>query len=190
MLGKFVASFDKCVTALGGDVIISFVVEGVERYAAKQCVAAAQTALASGKNRLKIDVDVYREKRSLAANNYFWQLCDKIAEKIGSTKLEVYRHYVLEQGVFEAMEINEAAVNTFTEVWGSKGDGWLVEVLDATERDGFVLLHAYKGSSTYDKQQMGRLIDAVVTDCKELEIETMTPQELELMVQRWEGSRV
>ena len=79
---------------------------------------------------------------------------------------------------------------TYTEVWGARGDGWLVEVMDGAERDGFVLLHAYKGSSTYDKEQMARLIDSVVTDAKELEIETRTPAEIELMKQRWEGSRV
>ena len=117
-------------------------------------------------------------------------MCDKIAQKVGSSKLDVYRGYVLEQGVFEAMEINTAAVQLFTEVWGARGDGWLVELLDSAEREGFVLLHAYKGSSTYDKEQMARLIDSVVTDAKELEIETRTPEEIELMKQRWEGSRL
>ena len=190
MVGKFVGVFDNCMTDQHGDVVVSFKAESGAKYDAKQCAAAAQTALASGKYRLKIEVDIYREKRSLAANNYFWQLCDKIAQKIGSTKIDVYRQYVLEQGVFEQYEINEAAVDSFTEVWSSCGDGWLVEKMDYSERVGFVIIHAYKGSSTYDKGQMSRLIEGVVTDCKELEIETLTPQELALMVQRWEGSRV
>ena len=116
--------------------------------------------------------------------------CDKIAAKVGSSKLDIYRGYVLEQGVFEAMEINAAAVKLFSEVWGARGDGWLVEIMDGAERDGYVLLHAYKGSGTYDKEQMARLIDSVVTDAKELEIETRTPEEIELMKQRWEGSRL
>lgn len=190
MLGNFVARYKDCLTDEHGAVVVSFVAEGSDRYAAKQCAAAAQTALASGKERLKIEVDIDKPKRSLNANNYFWQLCDKIAQKVGSSKLEVYRGYVLEQGVFEAMEINEAAVQLFSEVWGARGDGWLVEIMDATEREGFVLLHAYKGSSTYDKEQMGRLIDQVVTDAQELEIETRTPAEIELLKQRWEGSRL
>lgn len=190
MLGEFIARYKDCLTDERGAVVVSFVAEGAERYAAKQCAAAMQTALANGKERLKIEVDLDRPKRSLNANAYMWQLCDKIAQKVGSSKLEVYRSYVLEQGVFEAMEINEAAVQMFTEVWGARGDGWLVEIMDVTEREGFVLLHAYKGTSTYDKQQMARLIDQVVTDAQELEIETRTPAEIELMKQRWEGSRL
>lgn len=190
MLGSFIGKYKDCLTDERGAVIVSFTVEGSDRYAAKQCAAAAATALASGKERLKIEVDIDRPKRSLNANNYFWQLCDKIAQKVGSSKLEIYRGYVLEQGVFEAMEINAAAVKMFSEVWGARGDGWLVEIMDAAPREGFVLLHAYRGSSTYDKAQMSRLIDQIVTDAQELEIETRTPAEIELMKQRWEGSRL
>ena len=190
MLGSFIGKYKDCLTDERGAVVVSFTVEGSERYAARQCAAAAQTALASGKERLKIEVNIDKPKRSLNANNYLWQLCDKIAAKVGSSKLDIYRGYVLEQGVFEAMAINAAAVKLFSEVWGARGDGWLVEIMDGAERDGYVLLHAYKGSSTYDKEQMARLIDSVVTDAKELEIETRTPEEIELMKQRWEGSRL
>lgn len=41
------------------------------------------------------------------------------------------------------------------------------------------------GSSTYDTEQMSRLIDAVVEDCKAVGIETMTPAELDALVSRW-----
>ena len=41
------------------------------------------------------------------------------------------------------------------------------------------------GSSTYDTAQMSRLIDLAVQDCKALDIETATPQELSLLLDRW-----
>ena len=41
------------------------------------------------------------------------------------------------------------------------------------------------GSSTYDTEQMSRLIDAVVQDCERAGIETMTPAELDALVSRW-----
>ena len=125
MLGSFIGKYKDCLTDERGAVVVSFTVEGSERYAARQCAAAAQTALASGKERLKIEVNIDKPKRSLNANNYLWQLCDKIAAKVGSSKLDIYRGYVLEQGVFEAMEINAAAVKLFSEVWGAAGSSRL-----------------------------------------------------------------
>lgn len=41
------------------------------------------------------------------------------------------------------------------------------------------------GSSTYDTEQMARLIDRVVEDCREAGIETMTPQQLAALKSQW-----
>ena len=43
----------------------------------------------------------------------------------------------------------------------------------------------YYGSSTYDTEQMSRLIDNVVQDCKALDIETETPERLAMMMEAW-----
>jgi hypothetical protein len=47
------------------------------------------------------------------------------------------------------------------------------------------VIRAYYGSSTYNTKQMSRLIDAIVEDCKEMDIETLTPRELDAMKSRW-----
>ena len=41
------------------------------------------------------------------------------------------------------------------------------------------------GSSVYDTEQMSRLIDAIVQDCRDVGIETMTPREMDALVSRW-----
>ena len=46
---------------------------------------------------------------------------------------------------------------------------------------------AYHGSSTYDTQQMSRLIDNLVQDCKALDIETLTPDKLALLKEAWDA---
>lgn len=51
---------------------------------------------------------------------------------------------------------------------------------------GCVNVVLYFGSSTYDTAQMSRLIDLCVQDCKQVGIETMTPAELEALVERWD----
>ena len=42
------------------------------------------------------------------------------------------------------------------------------------------------GSSTYDKKEMSELINGLVTECKELGIETLPPEELARMMAEYE----
>ena len=55
----------------------------------------------------------------------------------------------------------------------SKIPGWVPDVI------------LYYGSSTYDTRQMSRLIDLVVEDCKDNGIETLPPEKLAAMVEKW-----
>ena len=48
-----------------------------------------------------------------------------------------------------------------------------------------VQMLCYYGSSTYDTREMSVLIDGVVSECKELDIETISPTELREMKERW-----
>ena len=51
--------------------------------------------------------------------------------------------------------------------------------------DGCVNVTVWYGSSTYDTEQMSRLIDQIVADCREANIEVLTPQELAALKSRW-----
>lgn len=52
---------------------------------------------------------------------------------------------------------------------------------------GYRNLRAYYGSSTYDTRQMSALIDHIVQDCKQLGIETLTPDKLAAMMGEWDA---
>lgn len=141
------------------------------------------------------DVELILKKvtkgRSLNANAYMWQLCEKIAEKLtvmhGETvvKEDIYRNAVRECGVFKYCEISERAADTVMTSWGRQGTGWIAERVDFSQTKGFVALNLYYGSSTYDTKQMSRLIDIVVSDAKSLGIETMTPDEIANLKSLW-----
>lgn len=139
--------------------------------------------------KLSVKIDKHREKRSLNANNYAWELIGKIAENQGITKDEVYLHHIREVGVSRTIEISEKAAPTITHIWNTHGKGWIVEKLDDGEHPGYVSLCLYYGSSSYNTKQMSRLIDNIVQDCKALGIETLTPEELERMKQEWKGKK-
>ena len=116
-------------------------------------------------------IDFIKKKRTLDQNAYLWVLCDRIAQKIRSTKEEVYKHYVKEVGVFDTICLLERAKDTFVKRWSSKGLGWLTEETDS-KLEGCVNLLCYCGSSVYDKSEMQRLLDEVIHACEELYIPT------------------
>lgn len=130
---------------------------------------------------ITVEVKEKRKKRSLNANAYFWQLVNKVAVKLNCSDQEVYRRLVQDYGVSTTLMVRPEAQETFIRVWteGKDSSGWFCEDL------GHGVIKAYQGTSTYNTQQMSRIIDGLVEECKELQIETMTPDELEHLKNTW-----
>ena len=129
----------------------------------------------------------FRKGRSLDANAYFWVLCDKVATKMSVPKEEIYRGYIKNIGGNNAIVcIKDIGVDSLREEWQEKGIGWVTETMPS-KLEGCTNVVLYYGSSTYDTEQMSRLINLCVQDCKALGIETMTPAELEALIERWES---
>lgn len=130
-----------------------------------------------------VEISEQKKKRSLNANGYLWQLCNEIAKVVNSTKESVYRRAVEEVGVFEVWQIAASAVAKFNDVWTNNGLGWFTVPIDT---DGeFTTLIVYYGSSSYSTDEMARLIDNTVAEAKELNIETLTPEELAKLKSLW-----
>jgi hypothetical protein len=55
--------------------------------------------------------------------------------------------------------------------------------------DGCTNVILYYGSSTYDVEQMSRLIENIVQDCKALGIETKPEAELNSLLEQWRKSK-
>ncbi len=143
----------------------------------------------SNGKKLKIKVDQHRNRRSLDANAYCWVLCDKIAQVINGTKEEVYLEVIRSVGVFSDALIKGEAVETYINYFSSQGVGNQAEAIASSAPKGYSTVRAYWGSSLYDTKQMARLIDELVYQAKELDIETMPPDELESLKRLWEGKQ-
>lgn len=156
----------------------------MSRHEALQAFKTLKEVVAKGKH-LSVEIKQYRAKKSLDANNYCWLLCQKIAEVIHSTKEEVYQKAIRDVGQFEIMPIRNDAVETFIYRWSAKGLGWHAEVLDDSKLDGYKKIIGYFGASVYDSKEMSVLIDYIVDECKELNIETLTPSEIERLKAEW-----
>ena len=133
----------------------------------------------------KLEVKEFREKRSITANNYFWTLCDKLAEKLRMEKTEIYRSYIKEIGGnnYLVCALNKAVTDLCND-WASHGTGWIYE-LEESKLEGCTNVRLYYGSSQYNTSQMSRLIDMVVQDCKENNIPTYDQDELQRLCDEW-----
>ena len=136
---------------------------------------------------IDIELKEYKEKRSLNANAYCWTLIGKIAEGIGNTKEEVYREYIRNKGIYRIVTIDKKAAPTFIKLWTDKGLGWICETSE-TNIAGLIDVVAYYGTSSYNTKQMASFIDYIVQEAKALNIETLTPGELQLLKDNWNVS--
>lgn len=131
---------------------------------------------------LNLTAKIHREKRSLDANAYAWVLMQKIAEAIHTDKWSVYL-MMLERysPVFTHIIVRPEAVERVMGEWRT------VKVLGPIQVNGSsgIQLQCYFGSSTFDSKEMSSFIDGIVSECKEMGIETLPPDEIERMRREW-----
>lgn len=146
----------------------------------RQNVLSEYSKLKDGE-KLKIKVEKYTNKRSRDANAYMWKLLQKMAEVLHTTKDELYIAILGRYGVFTHVIVKPHVVDRVKAEWRTVRD--LGEV--TVNGQNGIQLQCFFGSSTYDTKEMSVLIDGVVNECKELEIETLPPAELDLMKRMW-----
>lgn len=138
--------------------------------------------------KLDIEIKKHIEKRSGKSNRYFWELLEEVCDRKKIDKLEEYRRRVKELGIFRVSKIPSQDFETLKKTWENWGEAWFCEVGD-TEIIGdieFKIVFLYYGSSSFSKQQMSRLIDNLVQDCKAIGIETKSPKEIESMLKEYD----
>lgn len=127
---------------------------------------------------LRIKLCLWKNKRSNDANAYFWELCGQLAEKIRIPPDDIYRFLIKGVGGnYEVVPIRNDAVDTWIRNWESRGIGWVCETTPS-KLPGYTNVFSYYGSSVYDTDQMSRLIELIINECKANGIETETPDRL------------
>ena len=138
---------------------------------------------------LDIEVKRHRAKRSQNANSYMWVLIGEIAAKTGEPRTEIYRQAIQEAGVMKPLVVrSEIAQSVTTMLTDVKPTGTGDFALQGATKNGWTEIYFYIGSSKYNTEEMSRLIDYIVVECKELGIDTMTPEELERIKAQWSQS--
>lgn len=121
----------------------------------------------------------HKEKRSLTANAYAWALIGKIADAMRSSKDEIYLHMLKRYGQGEVVSVlSRIDVTGYFKYFEVIGHATL-------QNKEFTHYKIYKGSSEYNTQEMAVLIDGIISEAKELGIETLPPAELARLKERW-----
>lgn len=141
------------------------------------------------KNKLTIKVVQYRAKRSLDANSYMWTLLEKIRKKLhnATTTWEIYMRMLEAYGECVYLPAQtEKEIEDLKAVFRIvKDKGQRILMTESGNLVNVHIMQCYKGSSLYNTKEMSLLIDGVVRECKELGIETATPDEIHRMKQEW-----
>lgn len=141
------------------------------------------------KEKLTFKIGKYTESRTKDANRYFWALCEKLAEALNTTKIDIYLNSIKDVGVFYDDEVEQEKVERRRTAWEMIGTGWLTERVDFSADGNKEVIRFYYGSSSYNKKQMSRLIENIVQDCKDQGIETRTPEQLARLIDLWEANK-
>lgn len=139
----------------------------------------------------KWDLSEHKEhrKRSLDSNAYFHVLADKLRQKLGISMARCKNHLIADYGQIlylgdEPMIYKTNAPEEYMmelETLHTK----CVKVTTENGREVF-FYRVYRGSHEYNTEEMSRLINGTVEECKAQGIETATPDEIARMQALWE----
>lgn len=127
------------------------------------------------------EVKPYRQKRSLNANSYAWVLINEIANRLRTSKDEVYQEMLKRYGQSKVISVlSEIDISRFVKYYEEIGKGHV-------EGKEFTHYRCYIGSSEYDSREMAILIDGIISEAQELGIDTLPTTAVERMKALWQG---
>lgn len=136
-----------------------------------------------------VEIRKKSKKRSLNANAYCWVLCQKIAVELSkngyTSKEDVYRKAIMESQQGEPVGIPNNLVDSIVRKWKHNGIGWMAEIDEHERLEGIKRVYLYAGSSTYNTAEMSRLIEALVDECRQLDIPIEPSDYVKSLIAEW-----
>lgn len=146
--------------------------------------------------KISVEIKRYRRKRSLDANAYHWVLVGKLAKVLCMSNAEVHNMALRGYGQPEIYE-GKGVYMTIPDTDDARHkvdnamDYHLSPTSQVREGNDGVMYRTYKllrGSHTYNTEEMARLIDGMITMCKEAGIpdsEIATPDEKRILKEKY-----
>ena len=123
----------------------------------------------------KYEIKEYKQKRSLSQNSYAWVLINELANKMKMSKEDMYIQLLEDYSQCLMIPVEK----------GKKPNGFFkyykyiaTTSINGKEADYYKV---FKGSSEFNTEEMSIFLDGIIQECKQLDIQTLTPQEIALM---------
>lgn len=140
---------------------------------------------------LDVELKPHRAKRSLDANAYYWKLVSLMAEKLKTSNNELHNILLARYGYPEIINNAMVTVPLKEDIDHNKIEGIHLKPsgYSTTNSKGtvFTVYYLMRGSHTYNTKEMSRLIDGIISEAKELGIDTLTPEEKARMMAAYKG---
>ena len=129
------------------------------------------------------DITEHREKRSRDANALLWACLGELAGALRSDKWTVYLQMLKRYGQYTYICVKPKAVEAIKKQWRE------CEEIGHITIDGqdSVQMLCYFGSSTYNSKEFSILLDGVISEMKEMGIETPADRELKRAIEQMEA---
>lgn len=129
----------------------------------------------------QFELKEYKEKRSLNANNYYWNLVTELGNVLKMDKEDLHFLLLQKYGQSEMISVvAEIDMSDYLKYYTEAGESVL-------NGKSFKHYKVYKGSSEMDKKEMSILINGLVEECHIQGIETKTPAEINSLLERWDN---
>lgn len=142
----------------------------------------------SSEEQYQITIEKPKTKRSLSANAYFHVLVGEIAEALTISKAYAKNQMICKYGQPELLQ-DEPLIYKSNAPWEYMREQEFIHSIPVkyTEENGktVTFYKIYRGSSTYNKEEMRLLIDGTVADAKELGIDTESKTGINKMLEEW-----
>ena len=158
----------------------------------KADLGKAMALVRKHKNKLyNLEVKEHRKKRSLNANAMAWKLLGELSAVMRVSSEEIYREYIRDVGDnYEIVPVKKDHIKDWDRIWCDGHYGrCTVDMGECRTIPGYHYIKSYIGSSDYDTAQMSRLLDLIITDCKQVGIDVMSEREKSLLLEEWGGKR-
>ena len=121
------------------------------------------------------EIKDFKQHRSLSQNAYAWKLINELANKMETSKEDMYLQMLKSYGQILLVPISE----------GDNPSGWFKyyefytkSVINGKTADYYKV---YKGSSEFTTLEMKYFLDGIIHECEQLGIPTLTQNEIERM---------
>lgn len=160
----------------------------IDVYRERVTIEAENTGVFENNIDKELILDIKGQGRSLNANSYFHLLSDKIAEKLHTSKPEAKNMLMSRYGQKELDENGKQLMFSVEEsipVLQRSDIHCEIKGYGHVGEKTFIHYGLLRPTHTYTRQEMALLIDGTVQDALSLGIETIPPQQLQSMIDKW-----